>query len=125
MYFSPTPAEGARGSDPDVPTAVGCNNSSYLTQQQPSGSPSPAVCLHLGSPVHFCTQDFTKHGLQEVPQSCPFSSGSPAGCTTSLHLSTLYKMRLHSATSPPDTFSPSSKGSEEHRISSGLHRAAV
>lgn len=147
--FLTHPGEGAVGSDLGVPAAVGCGNPSSvrptLHGSRPRAPPALLLAIPLEAGCASAPQDFTNHSLQEVPQSCPFSSGSPAGCTISMRLSTpyktfcIYKMCLHSAASPhmapshhhrsppspPDTFSPSSKGSEEQRISSGLLRAAV
>lgn len=83
-HFSPTPAEGALGSDLGMPTAVGCENLSSLPptlhkQEQTSGSPSSAVCLPLGSPVHFDTTGFSKPqpagGPTELPLLLWLSSG--------------------------------------------------
>lgn len=83
-HFSPTPAEGALGSDLGMPTAVGCENLSSLPptlhkQEHTSGSPSSAVCLPLGSPVHFDTTGFSKPqpagGPTELPLLLWLSSG--------------------------------------------------
>lgn len=105
-HFSPTSAEGALGSDLGMPTAVGCENLSSIPptlhkQEQTSGSPSPAVCLPLGSPAHYRILQTTacRRSHRAAPSPLAHQRDAQSHCSSapSVRWVCIYKMCLHSA----------------------------